>query len=631
MDMSTAPARLIAAISVTLLPVAGLMSSGTALAITANSVGVVSGKSDDATRNANTAALKKLVSPAGYGGPAQNTGSGNFSLTFPDGAVYYFNDVIAFMDNISVDLMGSTLSFSKNCAATPTDPNPCVTNDGNAGFIIALRGFSISNGTIQVVDNNGPYVAPENPLQFGQRSSSGGKYFQPPPVNSNGQPVSGGSFYECDSLPFGNITVNNLHIISNSVNGQPGLNMFGGLQNVQISNLSIDGQGALIQGISYEFAWAAPVTGPPPADCSQLLPAALITYSTTGQPIASGQPPYSTHAHGMTLSNISIANLNPNAPIPPKKKQPDATIALALGGAYNTLVNGLTVTGVVDDVIAGSGGEAAFYNMWQPVSAPNRTITLQNITALQVRAAGVGLGGAGVFAGGGYLATYLLPSSYTDEDQRDELNYVLNGFNLAAVPGTLPTGIPATARSINVSNGTLSGFEDGVGVTQDCTMISIDNITVLNSARIGINLGVYAGIDLNNPRNKSGYVKDSVVAGSGSGASHLGNAGIDLNWVGSFTIENNTLKAANGSGPATQGAGIQLETNVSNVLAHDNYVVSVYASTPAYVNNSTTSGNTDTIQGARGITTSQGLWTTSADVWHPGPAINAINGALLLN
>ena len=72
--------------------------------------------------------------------------------------------------------------------------------------------------------------------------------------------------------------------------------------------------------------------------------------------------------------------------------------AVGLGGAYATLVDGLTVTGVVDTVFFGTAGEASFYKMWPAQIPPaERTVTLRNINADDVRTSALTLGGSGSF------------------------------------------------------------------------------------------------------------------------------------------------------------------------------------------------------------------------------------------
>ena len=91
----------------------------------------------DAAR-ANTLALKRLcspeISPHGFAGRLQ------FSNT-TGSDVYHFDDIITFRDGISLDLQNCTLIFTK----TGADPHAL-----HAGFIYAVRRFSIENGAIDV-------------------------------------------------------------------------------------------------------------------------------------------------------------------------------------------------------------------------------------------------------------------------------------------------------------------------------------------------------------------------------------------------------------------------------------------------------------------------------------------------
>src|SRR3954471_15862571 len=75
-----------------------------ASAISVNSYGIVSGDPNAATQN--TKKIRDLLSPEG-------TNPYVGIVTFPDAKTYYFNDVILIRDGIHIDLMGSTLSFSK--------------------------------------------------------------------------------------------------------------------------------------------------------------------------------------------------------------------------------------------------------------------------------------------------------------------------------------------------------------------------------------------------------------------------------------------------------------------------------------------------------------------------------------
>lgn len=534
-----------------------LLHADAAIAVTVNSYGIVSGDAEAAT--ANTVALRKLASPASFGGTSTYAGE----ITFPDKAIYYFDDVIPFRDGIHLDLMGSTLHFSKTATRS----------DLGSGFIFAIRDFSIANGRIEVDYDGTGFIHAGTAVMLGQRWASGGRYFQP-------------SFDSKLLSPMGTITVTNLEITTNNPNGTCGISMLGGLQDVHITKVSIDGEGRLICGIYYEFGQATqpidPFSTPKPA------------------------PPYTSHAHDMTFAGISVSNLNP---LPPRGLP---TIGLGLGGAYATLVDGLTVTGVVDYAFSGTAGESAFYRMWPAqVPAGKRTITLRNITAAETRTSALALGGSGYFRDAhcasasnpqgycGYLGKYLDRSSHTAAAQTDELNYVVDGFNLKGASGW---GIYASARSVDIRNGTLSGFHNGVVVTDDCTIVHIDNIQVLRSALQGIRMDFGAGI-WSPPRPKTGYIKGSLIAGNG--VTGLGSFGITLDSVDTFLIENNTFGTAS---EASQGGAVLLGSNARNVVVHDNNVVDVHGNGPAYVSRTSAPGNGNALQGGTGVVASQGSW-----------------------
>ena len=188
--------------------------------------GIVANSADAAS--ANSAALKKLVDPAGsFKGPLlfPNTGGSD---------VYYFDDLIAFHDGIHLDLGGSTLNFSRKGDK----------RDSASGFIHAIRDFTIENGSI--VTNyaySGGYNT-GNVLAFGGRGMDTAFF---PNLYDRKLPA-----------PMGNITVRNLRIEGGVTGGGGrGILMLGGFDGVLIDNVSIDGRNQLGEGIYYEFGWAS--------------------------------------------------------------------------------------------------------------------------------------------------------------------------------------------------------------------------------------------------------------------------------------------------------------------------------------------------------------------------------------
>jgi Right handed beta helix region len=291
---------------------------------------------DPRAASANARALRALVAP---------TGTFTGKIWFPNASgtdIYFLNDVIAFHDDIHVDLQASTLEFAKEAVAA----------DANSGFIFAVRNFSIENGSIVVKYNMGA-VAPSagSAIHIGNRGTDS-TYFSP----------------AYDSLlksPMGNITIRNLRITSSVPNGNA-IEMTGGLVGVIIENVWIDGQSLLSGGIYYEFGWATPGT----TNLRQ-----------------------TSHAHNMRFSNINVTNL-----------QTRLGAAVTLAGAYNCLIDGLYVSGAVA-AFNGTSGESLFYRPWAGVDqvGAKHTIALRNIVAHGLVGTALTLGGA-QRADNGYLA-----------------------------------------------------------------------------------------------------------------------------------------------------------------------------------------------------------------------------------
>ena len=162
--------------------------------------GLIANKPEAAT--ANTSALKALVAP-------QGTFTGN--LYFPNATgsdLYYFNDVIAFREGIHLDLMKSTLTFTKTGSK----------EDAYTGFIHAIRDFSIENGSIAIDYAHTAGANAGNALAFGARGNSCALF---------------PNIYDALlAAPMGNITVRNIRISSNAGVGARGILMIGGLNGI---------------------------------------------------------------------------------------------------------------------------------------------------------------------------------------------------------------------------------------------------------------------------------------------------------------------------------------------------------------------------------------------------------------
>jgi len=303
---------------------------------------------NDATNaSANTGALRKLVAPAG-------NYTGRISFPNASGAdVYHFDGVIAFHDDVRVDLLGSTLRFHK-----VSEPG-----DTNSGFIFALRNFELENGCVVVdYDMARGITSAGSAIHIGNRGSDS---------------IHVAPTYDSQlSAPLGNVILRNLRIVSNVANGNA-IEMTGGLSGVTVENVWIEGAGRLTGGIYYEFGWAT---------------AGVTNLRET------------SHAHNMRFINITVSNMNAAA-----------GAAVTLAGAYNCVIDGLHVIGAWA-AFAGTPGEALNFRPWNPVDrvGAKRTIVLRNIVASQIAGTAITLTGA-QRAKNGYLAQRALtPAAQTD-------------------------------------------------------------------------------------------------------------------------------------------------------------------------------------------------------------------------
>jgi hypothetical protein len=205
--------------------------------------------------------------------------------------------MIPFHDGIHIDLMNSTLNFSKIGVA----------HDTNAGFLHAIRDFSIENGAIVVDYTHTKGFNTGNALSFGGRGDDCALFR---------------NIY--DSMlasSMGKIAVRNVRISSNSGGGEGrGILMLGGLDGVLLENVTIDGQGQLIQGIYYEFGWATNEAKPYLRQTS--------------------------HAHNVQVKNLTVTGV--------------IREGFAANGMYRAVIDGIKVADS-GGVCAFGSGEATFF------------------------------------------------------------------------------------------------------------------------------------------------------------------------------------------------------------------------------------------------------------------------------
>ena len=500
---------------------------------------------------ANSAALKALWNPTVTAGP-----TGRFWFPNTTGAdIYFLSSVIPLRDRIQIDLCGCTINYTQSVSAA----------DANSGLFLVLRDFSCINGTITTNVNTSGATSSGYAIQLGARGKDS-SYFT-----------------IWDSLlasPMGNITLRDLHIAVNNsgsnLKSTGGIGMLGGLQNVVIENVSIDGGGNASGGILYEFGWATSGT----TDLRQ-----------------------TSHAHNLQLRNIQVTNL-------------DTAIGIGvdLAGAYNAHVDGLYVERAAS-VFNATPGESLFYRPWAGVDkvGSKHAITLGNITGQSISGTALSCSGAQL-ASGGYLRSLIgamgHPRDYMIETNLQEFS--LDGFALDG-SGSPDKGwgiFVNGATRIDIRNGSISGgFQRGIVATDECVNFKCDGVQILDCAQHGMQLDIGAAV-WDPPRQKMGEIRNCFIAGNSRQRPGIYPA-IGLNNCAGFLIENNRIGYEvdhDGMTEMTQGSVVQLGARCSNVICRDNHVGGVHRDSAAYYNVIGNDARGNTIQTAGGITTSRGSW-----------------------
>jgi hypothetical protein len=462
-----------------------------ALDTDAAAIGLVAG--DPSAAANNTRLFKQLVSPAAYGGK----GSFEGTVRFDRSKVYYFNDVVAFKDNIQVDLQGSTLHFGKLAED----------RDRSSGFIFAMRNFSMQNGKIEVDYDGLKIIHAGAAIQLGQRFSNGGIYFPKP-------------FDSLMPVPMGNIHLSNLSITSNNPAGACGVAMFGGLVDVTFDSVQIDGQDRVLCGIYYEFGQAAKPT--------------------------STEPFPTSHAHKIRLSDVTVGHLAATGD----------SIGIGFGGAYDVLMDGITISGAHTGIYS-TAGESAYFRPWGDVPA-TRTLTMKRVTMTGISGTAFNLSGSGRFTGG-YLGRFI--KNPTAAQQTDLLSYVIEDFS--AEGSGKGWGIFTSGASNQITKGNLRGFVRGIVATDDVRNIDIDSVIIQDVRQQGIQLNFGAGI-WNPPRPKSGSIRNCTITVNDPRVQ-----AITVNNTSQLDISNNTLNFVGSTknqaqaiylGPAARGVKVKRTT-----------------------------------------------------------------------
>lgn len=501
---------------------------------------------------ANTRIARLLFAPTVPNGP-----QGSFYFPNTTGAdTYSFSDVIPMRGGCHLDLGGCTISNT-------TAVNVHATNSGQFFF---LRDTVIENGTISIAQDTSLATSSGYAIQMGARGSDSPYFAVYESLLTNAAGVL---------TPLGNITLRNLRIKVNNT----GSNMassgciggLGGLQNVTLEDIVMDGNGTAAGGFQYEFGWATSGT----ANLRQ-----------------------TSHANNLVLRNITVSNLSRSV-----------GIGVVIYGAYNFLVDGLRVHSALQ-VFAASPGESMFYRPWVGANTvgASRSKTLRNITGEAI-ATGCTLTGS-YLARGGYLSAVIaaLPHPADYVAQTDLSDYLVDGFALTG--SSAGDAFHISAGQVSLRNGTAAGFNSGVFMTDECTRFGFENCRFTNSAQEGINLNG-GGKIWPSVRPKNGSIKKCFIAGN-STSSAGAFPGIRVANTAALVIEGNRLNydaGLDGADETTQGNAIQLSATASGVICRDNYVGKVLAGAFAY-SSAHSSGHSDgnTIENPHGNITRTGAW-----------------------
>lgn len=447
---------------------------------------------DPGQATANSTALKALLDPTTTGFEGRFIFDGNDDI-------YHFNDVIPIREGIRFELEGNKLKFTKTYAAP----------DDFTGFIYAVKDFVCRNGEIEIDYDGTAGSGAGHAIKLGNRSTAGAHF----------QPVFDASLPE----PWGNILLSNLKIKTN--NPSTGvIELLGGLRDVDIKDVRIDGGGVATRGITYEFGFATDNVDPTLRETS--------------------------HLNNWNIKNVRIENLNTTT-----------SIALRIAGAYNVSVDGLYVNGGFEGINA-TPGESFFFRPWVGVdeAGAKRNIHLKNIVLQGLNGTGMVLNGASAI--GGYLSAHI--PALTNNELTDLYDVVVENF---AILASAKVGITTSAGKFVLRDGYIKGASFALQMTDECTQFLIDNVTALDgTSTIAFRLNFGSPI-FSPERKKTGIIRNCFIAGTGGDA-------IVIDHAESVTVENNRFGyevAHDGKAETTQTGAILIEAD-AHVIARDNYV-----------------------------------------------------------
>jgi hypothetical protein len=369
--------------------------------------GLVPNNSTAPVMASNYAILAALFNPAIANGP-----TGRFYTTNTGGAAnpdtYYFSEMAMIRDGAYIDGQYCVWSFG-----SPGLPIVPVANDTNSGCLTAIRDFRLENIVIAVNGTSNAITSTLNALQFG--------------IRSNGTPRWPIAIFDASlPVPMGNIHLKNVRTIANITSGGAGFSsigsiaLVGGLQNVTMENIVMNGGGNLTQGMTYEFGFA--------------------TSTVNGGDVSMRQ---SSHMRGLKIDNITAINFGNSG---------GAEAGIIMDVPYNVEINNYYFDGVSNGFVT-QPGECGNLFPWQPggtlgndATGVKHNIKLTNVVGDNFTSSGLSV--SGVWAatpGSGY---------HTNNWSQGEV-IIQNQTVLPAPAAWLPGHIYAAgSRVLNTAGGT---------------------------------------------------------------------------------------------------------------------------------------------------------------------------------
>ena len=234
-------------------------------------------------------------------------------------STYYFNAFALMGDGLFFDLCGSTLS----CTRTTNS------SDDNMGFLHMLHNCGIENGSLYLdYVSGGTSVATVSVIGLGGRAAPVSGSLLPTIYDSTFTDRAG------NSVQMGNIVLRNLEIDVNTniafgTTQVYGITSLGGVNNVILDDMHIEGNSVAANGLDYEFG-----------------------YATSGSEFAA----QTSHAHNWSIRNFKCTNLYTSSTSLRRR--------YVMRGAYNIEHRRSTCERGCNGAVSFAVGEAMFLIPW---------------------------------------------------------------------------------------------------------------------------------------------------------------------------------------------------------------------------------------------------------------------------